>query len=46
MVQVLRSLSLLLRFLADLMDSPQLIRNVAIVGHLHHGKVLITFCIC
>lgn len=29
------------RFLADLMDSPELIRNVAIAGHLHHGKVII-----
>ncbi len=28
--------------MADLMDSPRLIRNVAIAGHLHHGKVLYT----
>lgn len=28
------------RFLADLMDTPELIRNVAICGHLHHGKVI------
>lgn len=27
------------RFLADLMDSPELIRNVTLCGHLHHGKV-------
>lgn len=27
------------RFLADLMDNPELIRNVALIGHLHHGKV-------
>jgi len=27
------------RFLADIMDNPNLIRNVALVGHLHHGKV-------
>ena len=27
-------------YLADLMDCPQLIRNVAIAGHLHHGKVI------
>ena len=27
------------RFLADIMDSPELIRNVALVGQLHHGKV-------
>lgn len=31
-----------LEFLADLMDTPDLIRNVAICGHLHHGKT--TFC--
>ena len=30
------------RFLADIMDSPELIRNVALVGQLHHGKVGIT----
>jgi U5 small nuclear ribonucleoprotein component len=29
-----------IEFLADLMDSPELIRNVAIAGQLHHGKVL------
>ena len=27
------------RFLADLMDSGDLIRNVVLCGHLHHGKV-------
>lgn len=27
------------RFLADLMDTPELIRNVTLCGHLHHGKV-------
>lgn len=26
-------------FLADLMDSPDLIRNIVVCGHLHHGKV-------
>lgn len=26
-----------LEFLADLMDTPELIRNVTICGHLHHG---------
>ena len=31
-----------LEFLADLMDTPELIRNVTICGHLHHGKT--TFC--
>ncbi|CAF4651970.1 unnamed protein product, partial [Rotaria magnacalcarata] len=24
------------------MDSPELLRNIAIAGHLHHGKT--TFC--
>lgn len=28
-----------LEFLADLMDCPDLIRNIAICGHLHQGKV-------
>ncbi|GBO31928.1 U5 small nuclear ribonucleoprotein component [Araneus ventricosus] len=27
-----------LEFLADLMDNTDLIRNVALIGHLHHGK--------
>lgn len=31
-----------LEFLADLMDTPDRIRNVALCGHLHHGKT--TFC--
>lgn len=26
-------------YLADMMDTPDLIRNVALCGHLHHGKV-------
>ena len=30
------------RFLADLMDTPELIRNVTLCGHLHHGKVSIS----
>ena len=29
-------------YLADMMDVPSLIRNVAFVGHLHHGKTLFT----
>ena len=33
------SLHLVTRYLADLMDSAELIRNVAIAGHLHCGKV-------
>ena len=28
-----------MEYLSDLMDCPDLIRNVALVGHLHHGKV-------
>ncbi|KAI3359148.1 hypothetical protein L3Q82_002681 [Scortum barcoo] len=27
-----------MEFLADLMDGPELIRNVTLCGHLHHGK--------
>lgn len=33
------SLHISTRYLADLMDSAELIRNVAIAGHLHCGKV-------
>lgn len=34
-------------FLADLMDCPHVMRNVAIVGHLHHGKVSnLLKCLC
>lgn len=33
------------RFLADLMDTPTLIRNVALVGHLHHGKTTFVDCL-
>lgn len=29
-----------LRFLAGLMDHPHMIRNVALLGHFHHGKTL------
>lgn len=28
-------------FLAGLMENPELVRNVAVVGHLHHGKTLV-----
>ena len=38
------------RYLADLMDSAELIRNVALVGHLHCGKVCscveVAVCVC
>ena len=33
------------RFLADLMDTPTLIRNVALIGHLHHGKTTFIDCL-
>lgn len=33
------------RFLADIMDTPTLIRNVALVGHLHHGKTTFVDCL-
>lgn len=34
-----------LRFMTDLMDNPNLIRNVAFIGHLHHGKTSFVDCI-
>lgn len=34
-----------LEFLADLMDTPELIRNVALVGHLHHGRTTFVDCL-
>ncbi|RXM32571.1 116 kDa U5 small nuclear ribonucleoprotein component [Acipenser ruthenus] len=33
------------KFLADLMDSPELIRNVTLCGHLHHGKTCFVDCL-
>lgn len=33
------------RFLADLMDNADLIRNVGLVGHLHHGKTSFVDCL-
>lgn len=35
----------LYRFLADMMDNTSLIRNVALVGHLHHGKTSFVDCL-
>uniref|UniRef100_A0AC35TT49 116 kDa U5 small nuclear ribonucleoprotein component n=1 Tax=Rhabditophanes sp. KR3021 TaxID=114890 RepID=A0AC35TT49_9BILA len=32
-------------FQTDLMDYPQLMRNVAIAGHLHHGKSTLVDCL-
>lgn len=34
-----------MEFLADLMDSPSLIRNVTLCGHLHHGKTSFVDCL-
>ncbi|XP_055612873.1 116 kDa U5 small nuclear ribonucleoprotein component [Uranotaenia lowii] len=34
-----------MEFLADMMDTPSLIRNVALVGHLHHGKTTFVDCL-
>lgn len=32
-------------FMADLMDNPNLVRNIALVGHLHHGKSTFVDCL-
>lgn len=29
-----------MEYLADMMDNSELIRNVSLIGHLHHGKVM------
>ncbi|GFN80643.1 116 kda u5 small nuclear ribonucleoprotein component protein [Plakobranchus ocellatus] len=34
-----------MEFLADLMDCPNLIRNVTLCGHLHHGKTSFIDCL-
>ena len=34
-----------LEFMTDLMDNTELIRNIALVGHLHHGKTTFVDCI-
>ena len=34
-----------IRYMTDLMDNPNLIRNVAFIGHLHHGKTTFVDCI-
>ncbi|GLV38363.1 uncharacterized protein CBL_13086 [Carabus blaptoides fortunei] len=34
-----------MEFLADIMDNAALIRNVALVGHLHHGKTTFVDCL-
>ena len=33
------------RFLADIMDNAELIRNVALCGHMHHGKTSFVDCL-
>ena len=32
-------------YMADLMDNGNLVRNVALVGHLHHGKSSFVDCL-
>ncbi|XP_078572893.1 116 kDa U5 small nuclear ribonucleoprotein component-like [Branchiostoma floridae x Branchiostoma japonicum] len=34
-----------MEYLADLMDNPELIRNVVLAGHLHHGKTTFVDCL-
>jgi len=34
-----------MEFLADLMDNGNLVRNIALVGHLHHGKTSFVDCL-
>nr|XP_002129683.1 116 kDa U5 small nuclear ribonucleoprotein component [Ciona intestinalis] len=34
-----------MEYLADMMDSPELIRNISIIGHLHHGKTNFVDCL-
>lgn len=34
-----------MEFMADIMDTPPLIRNVALIGHLHHGKTTFVDCL-
>ncbi|KAI8793337.1 U5 small nuclear ribonucleoprotein component [Biomphalaria glabrata] len=34
-----------MEFLADLMDCPNLVRNVTLCGHLHHGKTSFIDCL-
>ncbi|KAG8006775.1 hypothetical protein GBF38_022790 [Nibea albiflora] len=43
--EVLFKISVITRFLADLMDGPELIRNVTLCGHLHHGKTCFVDCL-
>ena len=34
-----------MEYLADMMDSPELIRNIVLAGHLHHGKTNFVDCL-
>ncbi|XP_076812809.1 116 kDa U5 small nuclear ribonucleoprotein component-like [Clavelina lepadiformis] len=34
-----------MEYLADMMDNPELIRNVVLAGHLHHGKTNFVDCL-
>lgn len=34
-----------MEFLADMMNIPHLIRNIALIGHLHHGKTSLVDCL-
>jgi len=43
--QELPETSYSMEFLADLMDNGSLVRNVALVGHLHHGKTSFVDCL-
>ncbi|KAI2809549.1 U5 small nuclear ribonucleoprotein component [Blomia tropicalis] len=44
-VQDLPTTTYNLEFMTDLMDNPNLIRNVAFIGHLHHGKTSFVDCL-
>lgn len=37
-MEAVGQLTLRPRFMLEMMDHPSMIRNVAVAGHLHHGK--------
>lgn len=43
--QTLPATTYRMEYLADMMDNAALIRNVALVGHLHHGKTTFVDCL-